>query len=53
LRQLAGWLTEHTEVTVVADIARGHFEDYKVWLAARPGTKSSTLAKNTQRERCE
>jgi len=51
LRQFAGWLAEHTEVTVVAAIARGHVEDYKVWLAARPGTKNQTLAKNTQRQR--
>ena len=40
LRQLAGWLTEHTDVTAVADITRSHFEDYKVWLAARPGTQA-------------
>ncbi len=51
LRQFAGWLAEHTEVTAVADIARSHVEDYKVWLAARPGTKTPTLAKNTQRQR--
>src|SRR5215216_1959648 len=51
LRQLAGWLAGYTEVTVVADIARSHCEDYKVWLAARPGTKAPTLAKNTQRQR--
>ena len=43
--------TEHTDVTAVADITRSHFEDYKVWLAARPGTKAATLAKNTQRQR--
>jgi site-specific recombinase XerD len=51
LRQLARWLTQHTDVTAVADITRSHFEDYKVWLAARPGTKAPTLAKNTQRQR--
>jgi site-specific recombinase XerD len=51
LRQLARWLTEHTDVTAVADIGRSHFEDYKVWLAARPGTKTPTLGKNTQRQR--
>ena len=39
LRQLARWLTDSTEVTAVADITRTHFEDYKVWLAARPGTQ--------------
>ena len=49
--QLARWLTEHTEIIVVADITRTHFEDYKVWLAARRGTQGATLAKNTQRQR--
>jgi site-specific recombinase XerD len=51
LRQLARWLTANTDVTVVADITRTHIEDYKVWLTAQPGTKSPTLAKNTQRQR--
>ncbi len=51
LRQLAGWLTEHTTITVVADISRAHVEDYKVWLSARPGAKTPTLSKNTQRQR--
>jgi site-specific recombinase XerD len=36
---------------VVADISRADIEDFKVWLAARPGCKSPTLAKNTQRQR--
>jgi site-specific recombinase XerD len=51
LRQLARWLTANTDVAVVADITRIHIEDYKVWLAAQPGTKSPTLSKNTQRQR--
>jgi site-specific recombinase XerD len=51
LRQLARWLTESTDVSAVADITRSHFEDYKVWLAARPGSKSPTLSKSTQRQR--
>lgn len=51
LRQFAGWLIANTEVTVVADITRTHIEDYKVWLAARPGTKTTTMSKNTQRQR--
>jgi site-specific recombinase XerD len=51
LRQLARWLTESTDVTTVAEITRSHFEDYKVWLAALPGTQSATLANNTQRQR--
>ncbi len=51
LRQFARWLTTDTDVTVVADISRSHIEDYKVWLAAQPGIKGPTLAKNTQRQR--
>jgi hypothetical protein len=51
LRQLARWLTDSTDVSAVADISRSHFEDYKVWLAARPGSKSPTLSKSTQRQR--
>jgi site-specific recombinase XerD len=51
LRQFACWLVDHTEVEVVADIARGNIEDYKVWLAAQPGAKSALMAKNTQRQR--
>ena len=33
LRQFVRWLVANTNVTVVADIERGHIEDYKVWLA--------------------
>jgi hypothetical protein len=33
----------------VAAIGRGHVEDYKIWLAARPGTKASTLSATTIR----
>ena len=51
LRQLARWLTANTDVTAVADIGRTHIEDYKLWLTAQPGSKSPTLAKNTQRQR--
>jgi site-specific recombinase XerD len=51
LRQFARWLVANTDVAVVADITRTHIEDYKVWLAAQPGTKTPTLAKNTQRQR--
>jgi site-specific recombinase XerD len=51
LRQLARWLTANTEVSVVSDITRTHIEDYKVWLAAQPGTTQPTMAKNTQRQR--
>jgi site-specific recombinase XerD len=51
LRQFTRWVTTATDVAVVADIERHHVEDYKVWLAAQPGTKSQLLAKNTQRHR--
>jgi site-specific recombinase XerD len=51
LRQFARWLTEATDVCVVADISRADIDDFKVWLAAQPGSKSPTLAKNTQRQR--
>ena len=37
LRQFAGWLVANTDVAVVADISRTNVEDYKVWLAGRPG----------------
>jgi site-specific recombinase XerD len=51
LRQFAHWLADTTDVVVVADITRTNVEDYKVWLAARPGTKGPEIAKNTQRQR--
>jgi site-specific recombinase XerD len=51
LRQFARWLVDTTDVAVVADIARGDVEDFKVWLADRPGSKGPTLAKTTQRQR--
>lgn len=51
LRQFARWLVEATDVTAIAGVRRHHIEDYKVWLAAQPGTKAPTLAKNTQRQR--
>jgi site-specific recombinase XerD len=51
MRQLARWLLTNTDVKVVGDITRTNVEDYKVWLAAQPGSKGPTLAKNTQRQR--
>ena len=44
LRQLARWLNDNTDVTAIADISRAHIEEYKVWLAAQPGTKATTLS---------
>jgi site-specific recombinase XerD len=51
LRQFARWLVDTTDIDTIADVRRSHIEDYKVWLAAQPGTKAPTLAKNTQRQR--
>ena len=51
LRQFARWLVDTTNVKGVADITRTNIEDYKVWLAAQPGTASPVMAKNTQRQR--
>ena len=51
LRQFVRWLVANTNVTVVADIERGHIEDYKVWLADQSGRNDSRLAANTQRQR--
>jgi site-specific recombinase XerD len=51
LRQFARWLVDTTNAKGVADITRTNIEDYKVWLAAQPGTASPVMAKNTQRQR--
>lgn len=51
LRKLAGWLVEHTDRTAVAAITRTDIEDFKLWLAAQPGQKSSTMSANSQRQR--
>ena len=51
LRQFARWVTDTTDIGTVAAITRTNVEDYKVWLAAQPGCKTPTLAKNTQRQR--
>jgi site-specific recombinase XerD len=51
LRLLARWLLDNTQVHAVAEISRDDIEDFKVWLAHRPGAKGQTLAPNTQRQR--
>lgn len=51
LRQFARWVLDNTTATTVAEIRRGDIEDFKVWLAAQPGTKAPLMAKNTQRQR--
>jgi site-specific recombinase XerD len=44
LRSFAGFLVEHApEVNELGQVTRGHIEDYKPWLAKRPG-QNKTLA---------
>jgi site-specific recombinase XerD len=48
LRCFAAFLADAApEVLAVAAVTRGHIEDYKPWLAARPGQKVSRLTPNT------
>jgi site-specific recombinase XerD len=48
LRSFATFLAEHhPDITTVAAVTRVHIEDYKPWLALRPGQKTSTLKPNT------
>ena len=48
LRCFAAFLAErHPDVSTVAAVARRHIEDYKPWLAARPGQKVARLTPNT------
>jgi hypothetical protein len=51
LRQFARWLLEHSDVRTVADIGRGHVEDYKVWLADQPGVRGEGLSTASPRPR--
>jgi site-specific recombinase XerD len=51
LRQLARWLLANTTAEMVAGISRDHIEDFKVWLADRPGNGGGHLSANTQRQR--
>ena len=51
LRQFTRWVIDNTDVAVIGEINRTNIEDYKVWLAAQPGTNSALMAKNTQRQR--
>ncbi len=51
LRQFARWLTANTSIEAVADIRRDDVEDFKVWLAARPGVAGKRLSSNTHRQR--
>ena len=48
LRCFATFLTQQApEVASVADVTRTHIEDYKPWLAARPGQKVPRLKPST------
>jgi len=51
LRQFACWLLAATSVTAVAAISRDDIEDFKVWLAARPGGAAGRLSASTYRQR--
>src|SRR5712671_311834 len=41
LRQFTRWIIDNTDVAVVGEISRANIEDYKVWLAAQPGTNGA------------
>jgi site-specific recombinase XerD len=48
LRSFATFLDEHyPHVTTVASVTRTHIEDYKPWLAVRPGQRTDRLKPNT------
>ncbi|GAA0914214.1 hypothetical protein GCM10009558_101330 [Virgisporangium aurantiacum] len=48
LRSLAAFLAEQApEVRFIADIRRRHIEDFRTWLAARPGYRTPRLAPGT------
>jgi site-specific recombinase XerD len=53
LRQFARWLLATTTVTTVATISRDDLEDFKVWLAARPGEGAGRLSASTFRQRLQ
>jgi site-specific recombinase XerD len=48
LRSLAAFLAEQApDVRFVADIRRHHIEDFRTWLAARPGYRTARLTSGT------
>jgi site-specific recombinase XerD len=51
LRILARWLVTSTSVVRVADVSRDDVEDFKIYLAGRPGVKGGHLSANTHRQR--
>ena len=51
LRIFARWLLANTSVIAVGDVTRDAIEDFKVYLAERPGLRGGSLSENTQRQR--
>lgn len=47
LRSFAAFLVENTEVLDVSEVTRRHIEDYKPWLAARPGQNKARVTAAT------
>jgi site-specific recombinase XerD len=44
-------IEEHPEVTAVAQVRRTHIEDYKPWIADRPGRDGGPITANTRAHR--
>jgi hypothetical protein len=51
LRIFARWLLANTTAVAVAEVTRDAIEDFKVYLAGRPGIRGASLSENTQRQR--
>lgn len=51
LRIFADWLVANTTVVTVTEIGRTEIEDFKVYLAGRPGVRGGPLSENTVRQR--
>jgi len=47
LRSFAAFLVENTDVRDVSEVTRRHMEDYKPWLAARPGQNKARVTNAT------
>ena len=51
LRILARWLITTTDIVTVADVSRDDIEQFKIYLAARPGVRGGQSSPNTHRQR--
>jgi site-specific recombinase XerD len=51
LRIFPRWLLANTSAVAVAEVTRDAIEDFKVYLAGRPGMRGASLSQNTQRQR--